>query len=678
MRSTWLKCISFMLATVTALSVLSGCDREDVGQTAPPTTTAQPTTQPVTQSTTQPVTEPPTEPTEPPTEYVGLTMAQPLESSILTWEDTITLSGTCDPAQPVFVAGTEVTPNADGSFTCQIPLEMGKQEILVTHKQEQAVYTVERRYGMQFYTPDGVGDVYHNNQTVYFRVAVKQGSQLTVEFDGKQINMTETVDQLGSGAMPGYVLMIGAAAMPANNSSEVNKGPVTYTVVCDGITEVYRTPDLICQPKAEVKFRDPDATPQGYINVGSGYIVEIVDVSVETFTSKNYNDHSDPTYNYLPKGTVDYGTEGLIYDPTGEKSYRLLRCGVRVYDRIKNTPITVQKRVTDCYTGILPDHNEINVASMEIDGHHTYLTLDCLWKAPFFFDFEPQEYDDVSRRKYTLKEFDATYIDITFCYANQVTGDITIPEDHPLFASAELIQNTSDMTLRLYLKKKGGLYGWDAYYNAQNQLVFKFLNPVTVTKADNAYGADLTGVTIMLDVGHGGTDIGAAGKDARGLGWTEKERNLLLALEVKEELESIGATVIMNRTTGDEVLTQRERIQFLKEIAPDYCLCIHHNSSLNTEQNGFEAYYFTSFSQAATDHIMYATRATGIYQTSKVTWFPYYVSRQTICPIALAENGYMSNVWDLEKSINPQIIHQKAVGLTQGVVNYYLELSGLS
>lgn len=670
MKSVWLRAISLVLTLCAVLPLLAGC-HEDPAPTGPEVTTTQP------DPSSEPTTEATTEPTQPPTEYVGLSLSAPMESHIVTWKDSLTITGTADPKHPVYVGDLEVMPNADGSFSCQVPLEMGSQEILVEHKLDQAACTVERRNAMQFYTPEGEQSPYHADQTVFIRAAVKDGSQLTVEFNGKQIEMRKTVDQLGSGAMPGFSLYKGAAAMPSPSSQEKNLGPVTYTVTCDGITEVYQTGDLVCLPKAEVKLKDSSVTPEGYLNVGSGYIVEITDQSVETFTTKDYYDHSDPTYNYLPKGTVDYGTEGLVYDPTGEKSYRLLRCGLRIYDKVKNTPNPKQSRVTDCYTGTLPDHNEIGVASMEISGHHTYLTLDCLWKAPFLFDFEPQEYTDPARRKYTLKKFDASYIDITFCYANQVTGVPEIPEDHPLFKSAELIQNKSDMTLRLYLKKEGGLYGWDAYYNEKGQLVFKFLNPVTVTRADNAYGADLTGLTIMLDVGHGGEDIGAAGRDSRGLGWTEKERNLILAHEVRKELESLGATVVMNRTTGEETTTQRERIQFIKEVSPDYCLCIHHNASLEKEQNGFEAYYFTSFSQSATDHILYATREAKIYKTCMVTWFPYYVSRQTICPIALAENGYMSNVADLEQSLNSDTIHKKAVALTQGIVNYYLELSGL-
>ncbi len=634
--------------------------------TAEPETTPQPETTPEPETTPAPTTLPP----------VPFTLSADPAQPLVYWDENMTLSGTADPSKGLFINDSPVPVEADGSFSCVVPLAMGSQSVTVSCGEDTATYQVERRYAMQSFTPS-VKTAYHANQTMSIRVIVRQGSTLSVSFRGEAVEMRKTVDQLGSGAMEGFVLYVGGVGMPTPQE-EKNLGKITYTVTCDGITETYESSDVICAATVQNVLSDPSATPEGYWNVGSGYIVEITDVSVETLNGKGSHDRSDPTNNYLPRGTVDYGSEGLIVNEgNADLSYRLLRCGVRVYNTSKNVPNHKYSRVVDCYYGTLPDHNEINIASLTQEGHHTYLTLDCLWKAPFYFDFEEQQYRDVSRREYIVEKFDPRYIDITFCYANQVTGELTIPADHPLFQKAEILQNTSDMTLRLWLKKEGGLYGWDAYYNENDQLVFQFLNPVTVTRADNAYGADLTGVTVMLDVGHGGEDIGAAGKDSRNVGWTEKERNLLLAEAVKKELESIGATVVMNRTTGEEVVTQRERIQFLKEVSPDYCLAIHHNSALDRERNGFETGFFTIFSQSATEHILKATREADIYKGNRLIWFYYYVCRQTVCPIVLTENGYMSNVEDLEQAIRTADIQKKAQALTQGIANYYLELSGL-
>lgn len=654
--------VCVLLSYILVLGTLSGCVGE--GSRQPTQTTAENTSLPTTVAETEPI---------------ELFMALPEQHELVTMEETVKFQGVSDPRYPLTINGNDIQRTEDGSFFYEAELSVGSNEFTVAHRDKALTYHVVRRYTTEFYS-QAQDTTYHSGARMYLALSAREGSAVTVSFRGEEKTLRATVDQLGSGASEGFSLYTGYYDMPDQNDSQVELGPVTYTVVCDGITETYTSGNITCAPRVAVKNSDPEATPEadGYINVGSGYIVEVIDGNVETFRGATNDDRSDPTYNYLPKGTVDYGSQSVIYDPTGEKSYMLLRCGVRVYRAIKNTPITQQSMAVDCYTGTLPDHNEIGLNPVTVEDHFTYLTLDTLWKAPFFLDTEPQDYNDPSRRDYTVDNFDASYIDITFCYATQVTGSVEIPADNPLFQSAELIQNQSDCTLRLYLKRSGGFYGWDAYYNEQDQLCFKFLNPVQVTKADNIYGADLTGVRVMLDVGHGGVDIGAAGRDSWGLGWTESERNLILSNAVREELESIGATVIMNRSSMEEMSTQRERVQFLRQQAPDYCLCIHHNSNANKALYGYETGYFTTFTQAAADHIHDAVAATDIYRSAYVMWFYYYVSRQTNCPIVLTENGYMSNVSELEDMLDDGIMREKAQALTRGVVNYFLEMNGLT
>ncbi len=671
--------LAVVLAGLMAVAIVLG-SREQPQQmretTVPPTlapTTPPPTTQPTTPApTTQPPQSTPA-PTQPPAPMV---LAQALEEEWLVWQDRFILSGTGEPGALVTALGLSTTVGQDGSFSLEVPLEMGLQTITVQSGQDTASCQVERRYGMQFYSPS-TKTAYHPDQSLLVEVAAKEGSELKVEFRGEEITMRPSVDQVGRGCLEGYTFYTGFVILPGNVKEETNFGPITYTVTCDGITEEFSSQDVICSERVTNLESDPSVTPKGYWNVGSGYIVEITDVSVETLSDWASHDMSNPTNNYLPKGTVDYGSRWPVYADNGQTSYRMLRCGVRVYNAIRNAPHTYYSRAVDCYYGTLPDHNEIHIASLTQEGHHTYLTLDCMWKAPFFFDFEEQEYQDAASRRYIVEEFDARYVDITFCYATQVTGEPQIPQDHPLFERAEILQNTSDMTLRLWLKRPGGLYGWDAYYNEDDQLVFQFLNPVTVKAADNPYGADLTGVTVMLDVGHGGEDTGAAGTDWGGTLWTERQRNQVLADAVCKELESIGATVVMNHTDVSQTVTQRERILLLKEVAPDYCLAIHHNWAADPEQNGYEAGFFTIYSQRAAEHSLYATRAADIYRSDKLTWFYYYVCRQTICPVVLSENGYMSNVQDLTLALKEDTIARKAQALTQAVANYYLEMNGL-
>ena len=418
-------------------------------------------------------------------------------------------------------------------------------------------------------------------------------------------------------------------------------------------------------------------TPSGgkYTNVGSGYIAEVIRSSIETFDGGKTDDYSRPTNNYLPEGTLDYYTE--------DGKYAQLRSGHRVYIQKKNYPMaqypySVYEPEIERYEGTLPDHNEIEVVSMEIEGHHTILTLDCLWKAPFYFDLAPQNYsypNGGSDRDYAVSSCTVSYVDITFCYATGFYGEISIPDNHPLFKSAELIQNESDYTLRLHLRKTGGFYGWHAYYNDQDQLCFKFLNPVKVTAANNLYGADLTGVTVLIDVGHGGVDGGAVGTNAEGESWDEAQLNLMLALALKKELESVGATVVLNRT-GDTRIDINSRLEHVQQTAADICIAIHQDSIDGYPNvNGFSSMYYTPYSQLLAKKIYEQTDKTDVYDRTVLKWYQgYFVTRETICPMVLTENGFVTNAKDLENMTNLEMVQIKAQAMAEGIAKYFLAI----
>ena len=447
-------------------------------------------------------------------------------------------------------------------------------------------------------------------------------------------------------------------------------------------------------------------TPSGgnYINVGSGYIAEVVQANVETFTGTTVDDYSHPTNNYLPEGTVDYCKKDFVY---GSTKYVLLRSGHRVYFEKKvypfeTEPVSRQVAEVKQYAGTLPDHNEIGVVSLQTDGHHTILTLDTMWKAPFYFETNQSGYANPNGgkdRDYAVNKNNATYVDITFCYATVLEGNVSIPAGHPLFKSAEVIKNESDYTLRLHLRKAGSLYGWHAYYNENDQLCFQFLNPAKATAADNKYGADLSGVMVMIDVGHGGIDGGAVAYRCPEckLSWPDKKKltnkkycptcnkevelleeadlNLSLANAIKKELESIGANVIFNRY-DDSAININNRLRNLMNTSPDVCVAVHQNSYSSAKVGGFDSMYFTPWSQLLAKNIYEYTKESSVYTKTWLKWsVNYFMMRQTVCPTILTENGYMSNPDDLNAMVDPVALENKAIAIAHGIADYFLDIN---
>jgi len=607
--------------------------------------------------------------------YTDLNLSADAENASVTVNKTLTFTGSSDPAHPVTVNGAEIQRQPDGTFTYSAELSPGINEFLFSHKDKTVNHCVEYRYAVQQYSPSERTE-YNCGATIHISLAVRDGSEMQVTFNGKDIPLEKSVDQVGIGLAEGFTLYTGTYKLPAESLSDVDMGQIQFTVTCDGVTETFTSGNIICKKSANVLASNPGVTPDygEYIDVGSGYIVEIISKTAETFNGKTNDDKSNPLRNYLPEGTVDYGSTTLVQN--GPMTYRLLRCGRRVYTQSKNSPLASMTQIVDCYIGTLPDHNEVAVSSLKQLDHFTVLTLDVLWKAPFYFDIAPQTYNNPDARDFQITKLTVNYVDITFCYATQFSGDITIPADNPLFKSAELIKRDSDCTLRLYLKKTGGFYGWDAYYNDRDQLCFKFLNPVKVSASDNFYGADLTGLRVMIDVGHGGFDPGSVGTDSSGNQVSEADRNLALALVLKQELESAGATVIMNRET-DIRLSVSERITFLKDLAPDICICIHHNAldKQYAYYNGCEVFYFTPQSQGVASLINKFTQESGAYNSSKLGWHYYFLNRISNCPIVLMENGYLSNVEEATNTTDPEIILAKAQAMVKGIAQFYLGIS---
>ena len=578
------------------------------------------------------------------------------KTTITTNEPITVFRGTSDPKYSLKVNGKVVERDEDGAFALEYELKPGKNTFTFAHKGKKTTYTVNYNYVvMQSYTPSG-SHSYKSGASFAVVVSARPGSVVKATFNGKTITLKEVVVQSGDN-LPSetFVDYSGSFTLPSDNTSDRNMGKVTFKATHQGQTDTGKSGNIICK-KSQKKV-----------------IGEVVAFSAETFDGDKNDDDSRPTNNYFPKGTVDYVVGHTYF---GEKEYLLLRCGRRVYVSKELSPPTQTVTVTKEYAGELPDTNKLSVGNVRVTNDATYVTFNTQWKAPFFLDLRPQSYKNPSTQDYRVTSVTAQYVEITFCYATQVTGTITFDQNHPLFKNATIQRVGDNTVVRLYLQRTGGFYGWDAYYNTQGQLEFYFLHPAQVKASNNAYGADLTGVTIMLDVGHGYRSGGAAGLDSA---HPEGERNYYLATLIKRELESVGATVILNRGAKED-MDQDKRCIKLKNTKPDLCIAIHHDANVSSKPNGFGSFYSLPYAYNAAKYIYDATMATGIYDSStpgnnnRLDWHYYFVARMSDCPVVLTENGYMTSRVDHKGIVSDLTNWNKAKAIAMGVAQYFLSI----
>lgn len=578
----------------------------------------------------------------------SLIISSPSSLNATVTEAKTVISGKCDPDSPLKMNGQEIKPQGDGTFSVTVELKNGKNSFTFKHKNETVTCNITYRYVViNDYNPGSTLSVDGGSKLVA-TVSARAGATAKAAFNGQTITL---VRQSGEFKDDEFCNFTGTFTIPAATSTDVNLGKIKFTATYNGISESFSSGNVTCK-KVYI--------PQ---------IAEVILFGAETFNGGSRDNCTRPTNNYLPQGTVDYVTGSFTArDGKYLNTFLELKCGRRIYKDLTITPGNTKMPVVKIYNGTLPDHNELSVAGVTQHQKYTSLTLNTLWKAPFFLDLLPQRYTNPAIQDYTVSSFTASYVEIKFCYATVFEGNIEFSADNPLFSRSEIFRNADSTTVRLHFKKAGAFYGWDCSYNSAGQLVFEFKHPPVTAAGTNEYGIDLSGVTILVDAGHGGTDPGA------GSGACEEEsRNLYLANLIKNELQKTGATVIMTRTS-DVTLNSVNRIQKYRSIKPDFLVSVHHDSSSSSSANGFGSFYSTPFSQLAAKKVFDRTLATGLYQRTnqtKIAWHFFYMTRMTFCPSVLTENGFVSSPFDRNHIADNAKNQIKAVAIAQGICDYF-------
>ncbi|MGD9559888.1 MAG: N-acetylmuramoyl-L-alanine amidase [Oscillospiraceae bacterium] len=233
-------------------------------------------------------------------------------------------------------------------------------------------------------------------------------------------------------------------------------------------------------------------------------------------------------------------------------------------------------------------------------------------------------------------------------------------------ASVQPLENGIALSL-----KTTGIWGYSLEYEAgQTRL---FLKAPSAKSPDAA--APLSGMHILLDPGHGDTDIGAAGLMGEGARPNEKDVNLALATAIAYRLRQLGAQVSMTRT-GDSFPTLQDRLAAQTLEKPDFFLSVHHNSMpLTTDLNevhGVQAYYYhpytTPASKAFAQNLLDAVGPATGRKGGDAAWSYFYVTRTTVCPSVLFEYGFMVNPAEFESVTSTEGLYAAAFATADAVV----------
>ncbi|TGE09567.1 N-acetylmuramoyl-L-alanine amidase [Hymenobacter fodinae] len=175
----------------------------------------------------------------------------------------------------------------------------------------------------------------------------------------------------------------------------------------------------------------------------------------------------------------------------------------------------------------------------------------------------------------------------------------------------------------------------------------------------------LRGLSVAIDAGHGGTNVGATGAS----GAREKDLTLAIAQQLRRELEQAGARVLMTRET-DATVDNGDRVLLLRRRRPDLLVSIHVNSSGSATVRGTSTYYryvaFRPLSVALYEQM----RATGLPGFGNVGSFNFGLNGPTEYPNALVETAFVSNPEDEKLLTSPAFQQRMAKAMHVGIAQF--------
>lgn len=180
----------------------------------------------------------------------------------------------------------------------------------------------------------------------------------------------------------------------------------------------------------------------------------------------------------------------------------------------------------------------------------------------------------------------------------------------------------------------------------------------------------LRDMVIAIDAGHGGSNMGAAGKSTKVL---EKNLTLQYAKALESMLQKKGATVVMTRTTDADV-TQPERTALLRQAEPDLLISIHFNSSGNPTVSGTSTYYRYIGFQPLTQAILKRMLELGFNNYGNIGAFNFALSGPTEYPNCLVEVGFLSNEEEEKKLLKKGYDEEVARKIYRGIVDWLKEM----
>lgn len=553
---------------------------------------------------------------------IPVTLSRPSEN-LKTSYTSFYLNGASDPEKPLYLNGKLVENRSkQGYFGIFVNLSGGANVFTLSQEGSYATTVIYRNTGAASPTKLSKAEIPASStfpQSQEYRMAGEKitlscqapiGSKVTVKINGKTYTMkASTSKSPGDGIYAATYTYTYTVPTFTGTARIVDLGAPVYTMTYKGSTKSQKAPAKV-----------------GVIMKGAPYYAEVIEDVIDTY-------HEPVSGN----GAVYELYKGMVDSVTGMTgSYARLSSGQWVF-----------KSKIKTYTLKTAQQPKINKMEYTVGDKWDSLNL------------------TLSSAAAAIASYDGKTIVVTVA-AKANTQNPTLPQK-ALISSVTSTSVDAGTQYTLTVKPNEVIEGYYIEKTA-NGVALKLKRKVIVPMSDKP----LTGITIMLDPGHGGTEPGAIGP--LGLKYAEKDINLNFSFKLKAELEALGAKVLMTRTT-DTTVSLAARLSASRKARPDMFISVHANSMADnvdiSKIHGFSVFYRETLAKPISQAIYDKTISTLGRNKHGVNKKNFYVTRGTWTPSILLETGFVPNPQEFEWLTDEKEQVTLAKTITEAIVNYF-------
>ncbi|NEZ56688.1 N-acetylmuramoyl-L-alanine amidase [Adonisia turfae] len=548
-------------------------------------------------------------------------------STHTTVSDRIFFIGTGAPDSDVLINGTPITDRSSaGHFAPTVPLAIGQNQFTITQGSESITFNITRD---SLEPPQINGIAFAENTLEPSRSIARQPGEL-VCFEAVAPPQAQVAVNL-AGQSIALRVQPGSFELPPNYAVLTEQTePYALNAAQYGGCATFNQPGSFGTPEFQLTLNGQTITQagSGSIEILSPTSFQVAEVTVESGIAR-----TGPSTDYSRLTPLPQGTSATVTGREGDWVRLDYGAWIRASEvSISPSPIPVTTTIRGIRSRQVADWTEV-IFPLQVP---VPMTVE----------------QDINS--------------LTLILHNTVPQTDTIFfSDNPVVERMDWQPILPDKASYTFHFKTDQQWGYKLRYEGTN-LILSLKHPPAI----DATVAPLQGTTILLDPGHGSSeDLGARGPN----GYPEKDVALLISKLVRDELEVLGAEVVMVRE-GDDDLFPRDRVAVIEATEPTMALSLHYNAlpdngdALNTAGIGAFWYHPQAHDLALFLHNYLVETldrpAYGVY------WNNLALTRPSVTPSVLLELGFMINPYEFEWIVNPESQQQLAKALANGVAEW--------